>query len=291
MGDGTRKLVDSSLSLRWLREPVTFGPVVLAKVAGKVWKTDPGEPSTAEGADGFVVGVEITEHRHVNGRLFLNADNHTTPYTEDVEEAAERRITDLRLRSLPTPNIPQRLVLPRCDGCGHYETPTRRRAAKSCTNCWDHCLPRLIIANCLLKSISQFDTNLRDRRGHGNGAPGPKIPHAVTRSWYAVAGHQSSRGQSADARTNGDETPRELAPSTPSMLAKQTTEQFFPAQRRPVTDGGNEKFIAVFRHRHVEGEPSMANSATARSTQDDRQSSAPRCLLPVAEGFDLIGAT
>ena len=64
---------------------------------GKVWNADLGD-GTAEGADGFVVGVGITNTIMHNGRPFL-INNFPTPYTEDVEKAAES-IADLRIRSL-----------------------------------------------------------------------------------------------------------------------------------------------------------------------------------------------
>jgi uncharacterized protein YegJ (DUF2314 family) len=80
-----------------LREPVAFDPAVLAKVAGKVWEADLGD-GTAEGADGFVVGVGITNTIMHEGRMFL-INSFPTPYTEDAEKAA-KGITDRRIRSL-----------------------------------------------------------------------------------------------------------------------------------------------------------------------------------------------
>jgi len=80
-----------------VREPVTFDPAVLASVAGKVWKADLGD-GTSEGADGFVVGVDIMNTIMHDGRMFL-INSFPNPYTEDVEEAAEG-IADMRIRSL-----------------------------------------------------------------------------------------------------------------------------------------------------------------------------------------------
>ena len=80
-----------------LRKSSTFDPAVLAKVAGKVWEADLGDGS-AEGADGFVVGMGISNTIIHKGRMFL-INNFPTPYTEDVEKAAQD-IADMRIRSL-----------------------------------------------------------------------------------------------------------------------------------------------------------------------------------------------
>lgn len=80
-----------------LREPVTFDPAVLANVAGRVWNADLGD-GDAEGADGFVVGVEIMNTIMHDGRMFL-INTFPKPYVEDPEAAAEE-IGDLRIREL-----------------------------------------------------------------------------------------------------------------------------------------------------------------------------------------------
>jgi uncharacterized protein YegJ (DUF2314 family) len=80
-----------------VRDPVTFDPAVLAKVAGKVWKADLGD-GTSEGADGFVVGADIMNTIMHDGRMFL-INSFPTPYAEDIEKAAEG-IGDMRIRSL-----------------------------------------------------------------------------------------------------------------------------------------------------------------------------------------------
>lgn len=80
-----------------LREPVTFDPAILAKVAGKAWNADLGD-GTAEGADGFVVGVDLMNTIMHDGRMFL-INSFPTPYAEDVDKAAET-IPDMRIRSL-----------------------------------------------------------------------------------------------------------------------------------------------------------------------------------------------
>jgi uncharacterized protein YegJ (DUF2314 family) len=81
-----------------VREPVTFDPAVLAKVAGKVWKADLGD-GTSEGADGFVTGAESEINYGIvhNGRMYL-INSFPKPYTEDIEKAAEG-IADTRIRS------------------------------------------------------------------------------------------------------------------------------------------------------------------------------------------------
>jgi uncharacterized protein YegJ (DUF2314 family) len=80
-----------------VRESVTFDLAVLAKVAGKVWKADLGD-GTAEGEDGFVVGVGVTNTIMHKDRLFL-INSFPAPYVPDVEKTAAG-ITDMRIRSL-----------------------------------------------------------------------------------------------------------------------------------------------------------------------------------------------
>lgn len=80
-----------------LREPATFDPAVLARVAGKVWNADLGD-GTSEGADGFVAGAEIMSTIMHQGRLAL-INSIPKPYVEDCEQAAEV-IADLRIRGL-----------------------------------------------------------------------------------------------------------------------------------------------------------------------------------------------
>ena len=53
-----------------VREPVSFDPVVLARLAGKTWKADLGD-GASEGADGFVVGVGVINTISHAGRMFL----------------------------------------------------------------------------------------------------------------------------------------------------------------------------------------------------------------------------
>jgi uncharacterized protein YegJ (DUF2314 family) len=80
-----------------LREPVTFDSAILANVAGKIWKADLGD-GTSAGADGFVVGADLVHSIMHDGRMFL-IHSFPEPYTEGVDEAAES-IADLRIRNL-----------------------------------------------------------------------------------------------------------------------------------------------------------------------------------------------
>ncbi len=80
-----------------VREPVTFDPAVLAKIAGKAWKADLGD-GASEGADGFVAGVDVMNTIMHDGRMFL-INSFPRPYTNDLEKTAEG-IEDLRVRSL-----------------------------------------------------------------------------------------------------------------------------------------------------------------------------------------------
>jgi len=80
-----------------LREPVTFDPAVLAKIAGKAWNADLGDGEN-EGADGFVACADIVNTIVHDGRMFL-INSFSRPYVDDPEAAAEG-ITDLRIRSL-----------------------------------------------------------------------------------------------------------------------------------------------------------------------------------------------
>src|SRR5262249_20482204 len=80
-----------------LREPVTFDPAVLAKVAGKAWNADLGD-GESEGADGFVAGAGIMNTIVHDGRMIL-INSFPKPYVEDPEEAVEG-IPDLPVRSL-----------------------------------------------------------------------------------------------------------------------------------------------------------------------------------------------
>ena len=78
------------------REPVTFDPAVLARLAGKAWNADLGD-GTTEGADGFVVGVGVMNTIMHEGRMFL-INSFPKPYTDDLEKAAAG-IGDLRIRA------------------------------------------------------------------------------------------------------------------------------------------------------------------------------------------------
>jgi uncharacterized protein YegJ (DUF2314 family) len=80
-----------------LREPVTFDPAVLARLAGKAWNADLGD-GTSEGSDGFVAGADVINTIMHEGRMFL-INCFPKPYVDDPEEASNG-IADLRLRSL-----------------------------------------------------------------------------------------------------------------------------------------------------------------------------------------------
>ncbi len=80
-----------------LREPVSFDPAVLARVAGNCWNADLGD-GDSEGADGFVASVEIMSTIVHDDRMFL-INSFPTPYIENRDEAAEG-IPDLRIRTL-----------------------------------------------------------------------------------------------------------------------------------------------------------------------------------------------
>jgi uncharacterized protein YegJ (DUF2314 family) len=80
-----------------LREPVTFDPAVLARLAGKAWNADLGD-GTSEGSDGFLAGAEISSMILYGGRMHL-INSFPSPYVEDPEKIAEG-IPDMRLRSL-----------------------------------------------------------------------------------------------------------------------------------------------------------------------------------------------
>src|SRR5262245_22843727 len=70
-----------------LREPVTFDPAVLAKVAGKAWNADLGDGEN-EGSDGFVASADIVTTIMYDGRMFL-VNSFPRPYVDDPEAAAE----------------------------------------------------------------------------------------------------------------------------------------------------------------------------------------------------------
>lgn len=80
-----------------LREPTTFDPVILAKVAGKAWNADLGDGET-EGADGFVACTDVVSTIVHDGRMFL-INNFSRPYVDEPEKVAPT-IGDLRVRSL-----------------------------------------------------------------------------------------------------------------------------------------------------------------------------------------------
>jgi uncharacterized protein YegJ (DUF2314 family) len=80
-----------------LREPASFDPAVLARLAGKAWSADLGD-GTSEGADGFVACAGVVNTIMHDGRMFL-INSFPRPYVDDPEEAAER-IVDRRIRSL-----------------------------------------------------------------------------------------------------------------------------------------------------------------------------------------------
>lgn len=80
-----------------LREPVTFDPVVLAKVAGKAWNADLGDGEN-QGDDGFVACTDVVSTIVHDGRMFL-INSFPKPYVDDPEKVAVT-IGDLRVRSL-----------------------------------------------------------------------------------------------------------------------------------------------------------------------------------------------
>lgn len=73
-----------------LREPATFDPVVLARVAGKVWNADLGD-GDAEGADGFVAGAGIINTIIHGGRMYL-INCMPRPYLDDPEAVEGNKI-------------------------------------------------------------------------------------------------------------------------------------------------------------------------------------------------------
>lgn len=83
-----------------LREPRPVDPAVLARLAGKAWNADLGDGARdgAEGADGFVAGVDVISTIMYRGRMFL-INNFDRPYVDDRDQAAEA-IGDLRIRQL-----------------------------------------------------------------------------------------------------------------------------------------------------------------------------------------------
>jgi uncharacterized protein YegJ (DUF2314 family) len=70
-----------------LREPVTFDPAVIAKLAGRAWNADLGD-GASEGADGWVADAGPTTLIMHEGRRFL-IHSIPAPYTEDPEKEAE----------------------------------------------------------------------------------------------------------------------------------------------------------------------------------------------------------
>jgi uncharacterized protein YegJ (DUF2314 family) len=80
-----------------LREPVTFDPAVLARLAGKAWDADLGD-GTSEGPDGFVACAGIVNTIVFRGRMLL-INSFPRTYCEDVDGTSES-IGDLRIRSL-----------------------------------------------------------------------------------------------------------------------------------------------------------------------------------------------
>jgi uncharacterized protein YegJ (DUF2314 family) len=80
------------------REPVSFDPAVIARVAGKAWNADLGDGTSEEGADGFVGGAGPMNTIIHDGRGFL-INCFPEPYADESEKAAEG-IGDLRIRSL-----------------------------------------------------------------------------------------------------------------------------------------------------------------------------------------------
>src|SRR5205823_14376984 len=65
-----------------VREPVTFDPAVLARVARKTWNADLGD-GESEGADGFVAGVELMSTIMHDGRM-VPINSIPMPYTKDI---------------------------------------------------------------------------------------------------------------------------------------------------------------------------------------------------------------
>jgi uncharacterized protein YegJ (DUF2314 family) len=79
-----------------VREPMTFDPAVLARLAGRAWNADLGD-GTSEGADGFVAcSGQVNMIRH-DGRFFL-INSFPRPYVDDAQAWA-KRIADLRISS------------------------------------------------------------------------------------------------------------------------------------------------------------------------------------------------
>ncbi len=215
-----------------LRESVTFDPAVLAKVAGKAWKADLGD-GTAEGADGFVVGVGITNTIMHKGRMFL-INNFPTPYTEDLEKTAEG-ITDLRIRSL----FCEHRAWFSCDALG-VDGRTPEKAVRLLYQLLGALFAELLDENCLLiflpDSGQAYAINEDTEMALGSEDPLTKLQETLLVPVLEVADDDPLMKQAvAKARE-----------SWPQMI------QAFEANlgsnfsvKAPVTHGGNTEFIWI----------------------------------------------
>ena len=228
-----RRRIDRLISfVALLREPVTFDPVVLAKVAGKVWKADLGD-GTAEGADGFVVGVGITNTIMYNGRLFL-IHCFPTPYTEDVEEAAEG-ITDLRLRSL----FSEHRAWFSCDAMG-VDTRTPADDVRHLYQLLGPLFAELLDTNCLLiylpDSTQAYAINEDTEMALRSEDPLAKLQETLLLPVIEVAEDDPLMEQAvAKARASWPQ----LIDAYEANLGNNFS------VKAPVTDGGNREFIWI----------------------------------------------
>src|SRR6476620_2952095 len=133
-----------------LREPMKFDPAVLARVAGKVWNADLGDGSS-EGADGFVISVEIINTIVYDDRMFL-LNSFPKPYVENPEEAAAD-MPDLRIKTL----FGQHRAWFSCDAMGVDATTPDAEVRK-----WYQLLGKLFAEllddNCLLIYLPDSDS-------------------------------------------------------------------------------------------------------------------------------------
>jgi uncharacterized protein YegJ (DUF2314 family) len=215
-----------------LREPATLDPAVLARLAGKAWNADLGD-GTSEGVDGFVVAADVINTVMFRGRMIL-INNFPSPYTEDVEKAAES-IPDMRLRGL----FSEHQAWFSCDSLG-----VDGRTSEEEVREWYHMLGRLVAElldeNCLLILIPEsglaYPINEDTEDALRSDDPVQALQESLTVPIIQVADDDPLMLAAVEKAHNG-------WPTFASAYEENAGENF--SVKAPITREGNTEFIWI----------------------------------------------
>ncbi len=215
-----------------VREHATFDPVVLARVAGKVWNADLGD-GDAEGADGFVAGAGIINTIIYGGRMYL-INCMPRPYLDDPEAVAES-IPDLRIRQ----NFREHQAWFSCDAMGVDGTTTEEEILD-----WYQHLAKLFAEllddNCLLIYVPDtsraYAINEETERALQSDDPLQALQETLTVPLIAVPDDDPLMKEAV-------EKARQAWPEFVAAFEARAGENF--SVKAPVSHSGNTEFIWV----------------------------------------------